>query len=115
MTEGSVTNRECQYFELITAAGGASARSSSGNSVLPSRADTPKLGWDERHELWKASPLADWSDDDVWAYVRERDLPVNELHAQGYASIGCTHCTAPGAGRDGRWVGSAKNECGLHA
>ena len=81
----------------------------------PSRADTPKLGWDERHELWKASPLADWSDDDVSAYIRERDLPVNELHARGYASIGCTHCTAPGAGRDGRWVGSAKSECGLHA
>jgi len=81
----------------------------------PSRADTPKLGWDERHELWKASPLADWSDDDVWAYVRERELPVNELHAQGYASIGCTHCTSPGSGRDGRWVGTGKSECGLHA
>ena len=80
-----------------------------------SRADTPKLGWDERHELWKASPLADWSDDAVWAYVRDRDLPVNELHARGYASIGCTHCTAPGDGRQGRWVVSAKSECGLHA
>jgi phosphoadenosine phosphosulfate reductase len=81
----------------------------------PSRAGTPKLGWDERHELWKASPLADWSDDDVWAYVQERELPVNELHSHGYASIGCTHCTAPGAGREGRWVGSGKSECGLHA
>lgn len=81
----------------------------------PSRAGTPKLGWDERHELWKASPLADWSDDAVWAYIRERDLPVNPLHEQGYASIGCTHCTAPGTGREGRWVGSGKSECGLHA
>ena len=81
----------------------------------PSRSGTPKLGWDERHELWKASPLADWSNDDVWAYVRERELPVNELHEQGYASIGCTHCTTVGAGREGRWVGSAKSECGLHA
>ena len=81
----------------------------------PSRATTPKLDWDERHELWKASPLADWSDDDVWAYVRERELPVNELHQRGYASIGCTHCTAPGSGREGRWVGSGKTECGLHA
>ena len=81
----------------------------------PSRAGTPKLGWDDRHELWKASPLADWTDDDVWAYVRERELPVNPLHEQGYASIGCTHCTAPGAGRDGRWVGTGKTECGLHA
>ena len=81
----------------------------------PTRADTPKLGWDERHELWKASPLADWTDDDVWAYIRERELPVNALHEQGYASIGCTHCTAPGAGREGRWIGGAKTECGLHA
>ena len=81
----------------------------------PSRAATVKLGWDDRHELWKASPLADWTDDDVWAYVRERELPVNPLHEQGYASIGCTHCTAPGAGRDGRWAGTGKTECGLHA
>jgi phosphoadenosine phosphosulfate reductase len=80
----------------------------------PTRADAPKLGWDDRHELWKASPLADWSDDDVWAYVRERDLPVNELHERGYASIGCTHCTRPGEGREGRWSGMDKTECGLH-
>jgi len=81
----------------------------------PSRSGTPKLGWDERHEIWKASPLADWTDDDVWAYVHERDLPVNALHEQGYASIGCTHCTAPGTGRQGRWAGGDKTECGLHA
>jgi phosphoadenosine phosphosulfate reductase len=80
-----------------------------------SRAATPKLGWDDRHELWKASPLADWSDEDVWGYIRERDLPVNELHDRGYASIGCTHCTSPGAGREGRWTWSPKSECGLHA
>jgi phosphoadenosine phosphosulfate reductase len=81
----------------------------------PTRAETPKLGWDERHELWKASPIADWSDDDVWTYIRERELPVNELHGRGYASIGCTHCTQPGEGRDGRWSGLDKTECGLHA
>jgi phosphoadenosine phosphosulfate reductase len=80
----------------------------------PTRATSPKLGWDERHELWKASPLADWTDDDVWGYVRERDLPVNELHTRGYASIGCTHCTRPGEGREGRWSGMEKAECGLH-
>ena len=80
-----------------------------------SRTATPKLGWDDRHELWKASPLADWTDDDVWAYIRERDLPINPLHERGYASIGCTHCTTPGTGREGRWVGSGKTECGLHA
>ena len=79
------------------------------------RADTPKLGWDDRHELWKASPLADWTNDDVWAYIHERELPVNPLHERGYASIGCTHCTAPGTGREGRWAGTGKSECGLHA
>jgi len=80
----------------------------------PTRADAPKLGWDERHELWKASPLADWSDADVWAYIRERELPYNPLHDRGYASIGCTHCTTPGEGREGRWSGTDKTECGLH-
>jgi phosphoadenosine phosphosulfate reductase len=79
-----------------------------------SRAQTPKIGWDERHELWKAAPLADWSDADVWAYIEERNLPVNDLHRRGYASIGCTHCTLPGQGREGRWAGTDKTECGLH-
>jgi phosphoadenosine phosphosulfate reductase len=78
------------------------------------RARAPKLGWDDRHEIWKANPLADWSEEDVWTYVRERDLPVHELHGRGYASIGCTHCTQPGAGREGRWAGAEKTECGLH-
>ncbi len=81
----------------------------------PTRASAPKLGWDESHELWKANPLADWTDDDVWAYLRERDLPYNALHDRGYASIGCTHCTRPGQGREGRWSGRGKTECGLHA
>ncbi len=81
----------------------------------PTRADAPKLGWDERHELWKANPLADWSDDHCWAYIRERNLPYNTLHDRGYASIGDTHSTVPGEGRDGRWAGTDKTECGLHA
>ena len=80
----------------------------------PTRADAPKLGWDEAHELWKANPLADWNDEQCWSYIRERDLPVNPLHERGYASIGCTHCTLPGAGREGRWSGMDKVECGLH-
>jgi phosphoadenosine phosphosulfate reductase len=83
-------------------------------SQSPTRADAPKLGWDERHELWKANPLADWSNEDVDAYIAEKDLPVNALHARGYDSIGCTHCTLPGVGREGRWSGMEKTECGLH-
>jgi phosphoadenosine phosphosulfate reductase len=80
----------------------------------PERAATPKLAWDARHGLLKANPLADWTEDDVWRHVRDRDLPYNVLHDQGYASIGCTHCTRPGAGRSGRWSSFAKTECGLH-
>jgi phosphoadenosine phosphosulfate reductase len=78
------------------------------------RANAPKLGWDATHELWKANPLADWSDDDCWSYIRERGLPYNALHDRGYASIGDTHSTLPGAGREGRWAGTDKTECGLH-
>jgi phosphoadenosine phosphosulfate reductase len=80
----------------------------------PTRAETPKLGWDAKHELWKANPLADWSDDDCWAFIRERGLPYNLLHDRGYASIGDTHSTIPGEGREGRWAGSDRTECGLH-
>jgi phosphoadenosine phosphosulfate reductase len=80
----------------------------------PTRANAPKLGWDAAHELWKASPLADWSADDCWAYIRERGLPYNPLHDQGYSSIGDTHSTLPGEGREGRWAGSDRTECGLH-
>ena len=80
----------------------------------PTRATAPKLGWDETHELWKANPLADWDDARVRAYIAERGLPYNKLHDSGYSSIGCTHCTKPGEGREGRWSGSEKVECGLH-
>lgn len=80
----------------------------------PTRATTPKAEFDEARGLWKFSPLADWTLDDVWAYIDERELPVNPLHRAGYASIGCSHCTKPGTGREGRWADSAKTECGLH-
>jgi phosphoadenosine phosphosulfate reductase len=78
------------------------------------RANAPKLGWDEQHELWKANPLAVWSEGDCLAYIRERGLPYNALHDRGYDSIGDTHSTIPGKGRDGRWAGTARTECGLH-
>ncbi len=81
----------------------------------PERASTPKLAWDERHGLWKANPLADWSEQEVWRYIARHDVPYHPLHDRGYASIGCTHCTVAAGGRDGRWLGSAKTECGLHA
>jgi phosphoadenosine phosphosulfate reductase len=80
----------------------------------PTRADASKLGWDGAHELWKANPLADWSDDGCWAYIRERGLPYNTLHDRDYDSIGDVHSTMPGAGREGRWAGTNRTECGLH-
>lgn len=81
----------------------------------PSRATTPKLAWDHRHGLWKANPLAGWTERDVWRYLAAHDVPYHPLHDRGYASIGCTHCTAPGDRRDGRWAGRDKSECGMHA
>ena len=80
----------------------------------PTRANAPKLGYDGGHGLWKASPIADWDEARVWEFIAARDLPYNPLHDQGYASIGCTHCTLPGSGREGRWSGRGKTECGLH-
>ncbi len=80
----------------------------------PGRAKTPKLAWDEKHGLWKGNPLADWTDKDVWRYLFANDVPYHPLHDRGYASIGCIHCTAPSEGRDGRWAGSGKTECGMH-
>jgi phosphoadenosine phosphosulfate reductase len=83
-----------------------------------SRANAPKFGWDKRFGLWKLNPLAAWSERDVWSHIREHRLPYNPLHDQGYPSIGCTHCTQPvgpgGEPRDGRWVGTAKSECGIN-
>ncbi len=82
------------------------------------RAKTPKFTWDKRFDLWKLNPLADWTEDDVWTYLRANGVPYNPLHDVGYPSIGCTHCTRQpgpnGDSRSGRWAGLAKVECGLN-
>jgi phosphoadenosine phosphosulfate reductase len=78
------------------------------------RAATRKLHWDPKHSLWKGNPLADWSEEDVWEYIDRHEVPYHPLHERGFASIGCTHCTKPAEGREGRWPGSEKTECGLH-
>jgi phosphoadenosine phosphosulfate reductase len=78
------------------------------------RAQTPKIERDERRGIVKLNPLADWTEKDVWTYIFKHDLPYNPLHDQGYDSIGCEPCTLPGNGRDGRWAGSDKTECGIH-
>ncbi len=78
------------------------------------RADARKLEFDAHRGVFKANPLADWSDAAVWEYIAAHDVPYNALHDRGYASIGCSPCTQPGSGREGRWAGSDKVECGLH-
>lgn len=84
----------------------------------PTRAGARPVEWDEKFGLVKINPLVAWTERELWAYIRTHEVPYNELHDQGYPSIGCTHCTRPvGAGEDpraGRWSGFAKTECGLH-
>jgi len=84
----------------------------------PTRANTRKVEYDSKFGLIKFNPLAAWTSEDVWNYIRTNDIIYNPLHDQGYPSIGCSYCTrAVQAGEDpraGRWSGSAKIECGLH-
>jgi phosphoadenosine phosphosulfate reductase len=80
----------------------------------PTRANTELIERDDKRDLWKYNPLAHWTDRDLWRRIHERDLPYHPLHDQGYESIGCAPCTKPGAGREGRWAGHEKTECGLH-
>jgi len=69
------------------------------------------------HRLIKVSPLADWTNADVWTYLKRRGIPVLPLYDQGYTSIGCEPCTTPPIDphnpRSGRWYGQ-KLECGIH-
>lgn len=89
-----------------------------GQSVT--RSDVALEEYDEAHGLRKFNPLADWSEDDVWTYLRARQVPYNPLHDHGYRSIGCAPCTRavePGEDvRAGRWwwEGADRKECGLH-
>lgn len=85
------------------------------------RSNTPKLLVDESYGgVIKLNPIADWSLDAVWQYVRKHDLPVNRLHQSGYPSVGCEPCTRaikPGEDeRAGRWwwENPEFKECGLH-
>ncbi len=73
---------------------------------------------DQRFGLIKINPLAGWSGESVWEYIRKYDVPYNLLYDHGYESIGCAPCTSPVQigedPREGRWRGSCKTECGLH-
>jgi phosphoadenosine phosphosulfate reductase len=82
------------------------------------RVIAPVIGWDERKQKVKVSPLARWTDAQVERYIARHDVLVNPLQQDGYPSIGCRPCTrrvAPGEDkRAGRWSGQDKTECGIH-
>jgi phosphoadenosine phosphosulfate reductase len=85
------------------------------------RADVHKIEADAAHPgLFKVNPLADWSHQDVWNYIKKNSVPYNRLHDQGYPSIGCAPCTRavkPGEDiRAGRWWWESADhkECGIH-
>lgn len=84
----------------------------------PTRANAGLVEWDKLFNLVKLNPLAKWTWQDVWAYIRANDVPYNVLHDRNYPSIGCWPCTRevkPGEDpRAGRWANFAKKECGLH-
>lgn len=84
----------------------------------PTRAHAKKVEWDEKFNLVKFNPLADWTQSQVWEYIHDHDVPYNPLHDNHYPSIGCSVCTRqvmPGEDpRAGRWAGFTKTECGLH-
>jgi phosphoadenosine phosphosulfate reductase len=85
------------------------------------RSDIKDIEWDEANGLTRYCPLADWSDEEAWAYAREHSVPYSALHDRGFPSIGCAPCTRAVADgndvRSGRWWWESPEhkECGLHA
>jgi phosphoadenosine phosphosulfate reductase len=81
---------------------------------------TKLVEWDDAHQIIKVNPLLNWTEKDVWKYIRRYDVPYNVLHDKGFPSIGCQPCTrAIKKGEDFRsgrwwWEESEHNECGLH-
>jgi phosphoadenosine phosphosulfate reductase len=84
------------------------------------RQHLPLAEWDAANKLRKFNPLAKWSSEEIWSYIRANQVPYSELYDRGYTSIGCAPCTraiAPGEElRSGRWwwEGAEHRECGLH-
>lgn len=106
---------------LVRALGGASAWVTGLSQRQSSaRAATPLAEWDAGRALLKVNPLADWDADRLSGYLADHRVPVNPLHARGFASIGCMPCTrAVVASEDERagrwwWEGEAAKECGIH-
>lgn len=88
-------------------------------SQSENRRDTQFVEWDPENKVVKINPLANWTGDEVWNYIRGKGLPYNPLHDEGYPSIGCIPCTevvddTVDDERAGRWKGLEKTECGIH-
>lgn len=123
--DGVALRQECCHLRKVKPLQRALARKRSWITGLrraqsAGRSAIAAKEWDAEHGLEKFNPLADWSEEEVWDYLRAHDVPVNALHAQGYPSIGCAPCTRaikPGEDiRAGRWwwENPEFNECGLH-
>ncbi|HET9871343.1 MAG TPA: phosphoadenylyl-sulfate reductase [Propionibacteriaceae bacterium] len=81
----------------------------------PTRAATPVVGYDEGRGKVKINPIARWTQDDVDTYIAANGVLQNPLLMDGYSSIGCAPCTRRSeSGREGRWAGLGKTECGIH-
>lgn len=86
----------------------------------PTRQDIEIFEWDSTNSIYKINPIVHWSEEDVWAYIKENNIPYSHLYNTGFRSIGCQPCTrAVQEGRDVRsgrwwWEDPDKKECGLH-
>lgn len=84
------------------------------------RKDMQLVEWDENNQLIKINPLIEWSEEELWQYIKEKNVPYNKLHDNGFPSIGCQPCTrAIEKGEDVRagrwwWENPETKECGLH-
>jgi phosphoadenosine phosphosulfate reductase len=122
--ESTTLRRECcrirKIEPLARALAGKNAWITGLRRVPGARDEVPYSEYDPVHRLVKVNPLAEWTEPQVWEYLRERDVPYNRLYTQGYRSIGCAPCTRPTvAGEDVRagrwwWEQGAVKECGLH-
>ncbi|PQV65370.1 phosphoadenylylsulfate reductase (thioredoxin) [Abditibacterium utsteinense] len=114
---------ECCYWRKVVPLADAVAGCDAWISAIrrdqtPERAGASIVGTDKQFPLVKINPLANWSKEQVWEYIKANDVPYNPLHDQGFPSIGCWPCTKPVAqgedDRAGRWAGTEKRECGIH-
>ena len=123
----SVENRKtCCHIRKVEPLNRALARKKSWLTGLrreqaPSRQELGESEFDAAHQCTKFNPLVDWSEAEVWQYIRANDVPYNALHDRSYPSIGCEPCTRavrPGDdARAGRWwweQEAGQKECGLH-